>query len=97
MSDGGENRISFEPMNIEIIRVVDSEGKEYIQKIIPLSLEPEIFEKMFTEIPALSNFCNRMGVEYSDISYFMPTKDRKKDENHVDDRKIMENFRDILE
>jgi hypothetical protein len=61
-TDGGENRISFEPMNIEIIRVVDSEGKEYVQKIIPLSLESEIFEKMFKEIPVLTNFCNRLHV-----------------------------------
>ena len=25
-TDGGENRLTFEPLNLEIIRVVDSEG-----------------------------------------------------------------------
>lgn len=96
-TDGGENRISFEPMNIEIIRVVDSEGKEYVQKIIPLSLEPEIFEKMFKEIPVLMNFCNRLGVDYSDISYFLPTKGHRKDDDHIDNRGVVRTFRDILE
>jgi len=38
-TDAGENRLSFEPLNIEIIRVVDSNGTNLVQSVIPLSAE----------------------------------------------------------
>src|SRR5574341_449200 len=96
-TDGGENRISFEPMNIEIIRVVDSEGKEYIQKIIPLSFEREILEKLFKDIPQLASICNRLEVDYHDISDFLPIKDHTRNKNYVDSRGVVQTLRDILE
>jgi hypothetical protein len=94
-TDGGENNLTFEPLNLEIIRVVDSEGRERIQKIIPVTTDPDFFQSLFDEIPILNRFLTRLEIEYQDVSYFLPiTKGRNEKANF---RNIIRNFRDILE
>src|SRR5206468_10336032 len=46
-TDGGGNRLTFDPLNLEIIRVVDSDGRERFQKILPLSGGTEVFRTAF--------------------------------------------------
>ncbi|MDD5686012.1 MAG: hypothetical protein PHR63_09740, partial [Methanoregulaceae archaeon] len=70
-TDGGENNLTFEPLNLEIIRVVDSEGIERIQKIIPVTTDPDFFIHIFEEIGILKRFLTRLGIEYHDVSYFL--------------------------
>lgn len=94
-TDGGENNLTFEPLNLEIIRVVDSEGIERIQKIIPVTTDPDFFIHMFEEIGILKRFLTRLGIEYHEISYFLPIE--KKTEQKAYFRTIIKNFRDILE
>jgi len=94
-TDGGENNLTFEPLNLEIIRVVDSEGIERIQKIIPVTTNPDFFRGMFEEVSILNRFLTRLDVEYEEVSYFLPID--KTDEKKVHFRTIIKNFRDILE
>jgi len=94
-TDGGENNLTFEPLNLEIIRVVDSEGIERIQKIIPVTTDPDFFIQMFEEIDILNRFLNRLDVEYSDVSYFLPVEKNNGQKTYF--RTIIKNFRDILE
>lgn len=94
-TDGGENNLTFEPLNLEIIRVVDSEGIERIQKIIPVTTNPDFFRGMFEEVSILNRFLTRLDVEYEEVSYFLPID--KTDEKKAHFRTIIKNFRDILE
>jgi hypothetical protein len=102
-TDGGENRLSFDPMNIEIIRVADSEGKAHLQKIIPLGGDSLQIKKLFEEIPILESFLERLGIEYHDLSYFLPGNSRGTLEekglgpSDEDLRKFVRSFRDIAE
>jgi hypothetical protein len=75
-TDGGENRISFDPLNIEIIRVADSEGREHFQKFIPLGADPKRIQDLFRSVPLLRTFIERIGVSYRELSYFLPGNKR---------------------
>ena len=94
-TDGGENNLTFEPLNLEIIRVVDSEGRERIQKIIPVTTDPEYYQQLFEEIPVLNRFLSRLEVEYPDVSYFLPVRSVRSEKANF--RTIVRHFRDILE
>lgn len=94
-TDGGENRLSFEPMNIEVLRVVDSEGHEHIQKIIPLSFEPEIIKRLFETTDALAEFLQRLEIDYEELSYLLPSEEYK--DRRVDPRGSVRILRDIME
>jgi hypothetical protein len=52
-SVAGENRISFDPVYIEILRVVDSEDEVHVQEKIPLIEGIGYIEKRFNEVPVL--------------------------------------------
>jgi hypothetical protein len=94
-TDGGENSLTFDPLNLEIIRVVDSEGLERIQKIIPVTTKPDYYKRMFEEINVLNRFLSRLNIEYEDVSYFLPIDKSSSQQSNF--RYIIKNFRDILE
>ena len=94
-TDGGENRLSFEPMNIEILRVVDSEGHEHIQRIIPLSFEPEMIKTLFETTDALAEFLRRLKIDYEELSYLLPSEEYE--DRRVDPRGSIRVLRDIME
>lgn len=103
-TDGGENRLSFDPLNVEIVRVADSEGREHFQKFIPLSAEPARLQRLFDDVPLLKIFLERVGVTYRDLSYFLPGNKRTTDPDEErlgpsdeDLRKFVRSFRDIAE
>ncbi len=100
-TDGGENRISFDPLNIEILRVADSEGREHIQQFVPIGGEPSLFKEAFESIPVLKEFLKRLGLPYEQLSYFLPKpiKSSDKDLGPTDEdvRKYLRSFRDIIE
>ncbi len=96
-TDGGENRLTFDPLNLEIIRVVDSDGRERFQKILPLSGGTEIFRVAFDSkqpkhSPVLARFLERLDIEYGDLSYFL---DPARAEGDL--RAAVRPFRDIVE
>src|SRR6266851_3567070 len=46
-TDGGENRLSLEPIQVQIIRVADSLGGIYFEDFIAQSLKPEEILRFF--------------------------------------------------
>jgi hypothetical protein len=48
-TDGGENRLSLEPMQLQIVRVADSLGEIYFEDFIAQSLKPEEILRFFFE------------------------------------------------
>src|SRR5205809_905395 len=96
-TDGGENRLTFEPFNLEILRVVDSDGRERFQKILPLSGGPGIFRAAFDQtfpdhVPLLAQFLERLDVGYDELSYLL-----NPDRTAGDLRSAVQPFRDIVE
>ena len=96
-TDGGENRLTFEPFNLEILRVVDSDGLERFQKILPLSGGPGIFRAAFDRtfpdhVPLLAEFLERLDVRYDELSYLL-----NPDRTAGDLRSAVQPFRDIVE
>lgn len=96
-TDGGENRLTFDPVNLEIIRVVDSDGRERVQKILPLSGGETIFRSAFDttstdKVTVLVQLLERLDIEYEELSYFL-----RPSEDGVDLRAAVRPFRDIAE
>jgi hypothetical protein len=100
-TDGGENRLSFEPLNLEIIRVVDSNGTDLVQEVIPLSEPESIFESYVDQLPVLRNLLDALGgIEFGQLSYLVGRKVSGFDdaaESPPDIRGKLRAFRDILE
>lgn len=46
-TDGGENRLSLEPIRLQIVRVADSLGEIYFEEFIAQSLKPEEIVRFF--------------------------------------------------
>jgi len=96
-TDAGENRLSFEPLNIEIIRVVDSNGTDLVQSVIPLSAEDSIFESYVDNIPVLKKLLQMLGgISFNELS-FLVGNSSKDSEKHSDLRGQVRAFRDIVE
>jgi hypothetical protein len=67
-TDGGENRLSLEPIRLQMIRVADSEGEVYFEDFIPQSLTPEEMVRFhFQSEPRLQRFLAFLGVEWGDL------------------------------
>jgi len=96
-TDGGENRLTFEPLNLEIIRVVDSEGQELVTEVIAISQDDSVFRDLTAKLPVMQNFLGRLGVGFEDLSYLLGRKKAKDVEKVADNRGRVKAFRDILE
>jgi hypothetical protein len=99
-TDGGENRLSFEPVNIEIIRVADSEGNKRIEIVVPLTSEVEVYKSFFEEIPVLEKYLSRLQVEYRDLSYLLPSESSDDDtprKKAISSREYLRHLREIME
>jgi hypothetical protein len=71
-TDGGENRLSFEPLNIEIIRVVDSNGTDLFQTVIPLSEDSKVFESYVSHVPTLQKLLQLLGdLPFDELSFLI--------------------------
>lgn len=96
-TDGGDNRLSFDPVNLEIVRVVDSNGQERLQKILPLSGGESVLRAAFdpdsdSHVPVLVRFLERLDIEFDELSYFLQPA-----EGENDLRAAIRPFRDIAE
>lgn len=61
-TDGGENRLSLDPIRVQVLRVADSTGEIYFEDFIPLSLSPEeILRFYFRSEPRLQKFLDWLG------------------------------------
>ena len=96
--DGGENQISFDPVHIEILRVVDSNDNDHLLEIIPLSAGIDYIERRFNEVPILKDLLERLGVNYGKLSYFLPAAGGGTPEQRERDlRSFLQVYRDIAE
>ena len=96
-TDGGENRLTFEPLNLEIIRVVDSEGEELVQEVIAISEDDSVFRDMSGRLPVMRKFLESLGIAFDDLSYLLGRKRSLDAERSTDNRGRVRAFRDILE
>lgn len=99
-TDGGENRLTFEPLNLEIIRVVDSNGTDLVQEVIPLSVDEAVFASYVDRIPELQKLLDKLGgLRFDDLSYLVGSKPSARSEldRLPDLRGQLRAFRDIIE
>ena len=67
-TDGGENRLVLEPIQVQIFRVMDSEGKKYFEDFIPLSLGIEkIYQFFFKSNDLIQSLVQELGIEWDDL------------------------------
>lgn len=96
-TDGGENRLTFEPLNLEIIRVVDSEGQELVQEIIAISEDDSVFREITNRSQIMQHFLTALGVGFEDLSYLLGHKKSQDIQKVTDNRGRVRAFRDIIE
>lgn len=99
-TDGGENRLSFEPLNLEIIRVVDSNGEDLVQEVIPLSDPESVFASYADRLPVLRSLLAKLGIAFRDLSFLLgrtAQKSRDEPDRPPDVRGQVRSFRDIVE
>ena len=98
-TDGGENRLTFEPLRIDIIRVADSEGNKHVERIIPITSEIEEYRAIFESTPVLSRMLDRLGVEYDNLSFFLPKVESMENtgKTKITSRDYANILRDIIE
>ena len=87
-TDGGECRLSLEPIRVQVVRVADSQGAMYFEDFIPLSLEPaEIFRFFFKAEPRLQKFLGYLDVDWDTL---LPASDFQR--SH-----LLEMMRELME
>lgn len=96
-TDGGENRLTFEPLNLEIIRVVDSEGQDLVQEVIAISEDDSVFRELSERLPAMRRLLQRLGIDFEGLSYLLGSKKSRDVERVSDNRGRVRAFRDIVE
>lgn len=75
-SDGGDNRIFFNPSAIELVRVVDSRGNQCALDAIASNSEPQSLDERAREgnpllIEPLRKLCKDLGLEVTKLSYLL--------------------------
>lgn len=96
-TDGGENRLTFEPLNLEIIRVVDSEGQDLVQEVIAISEDDSVFQEMSERLPVMQHLLQSLGIEFEALSYLLGSNKSRDVERVSDNRGRVRAFRDIVE
>lgn len=67
-TDGGENRLSLEPIQVQVIRVADSLGEVYFEDFIAQSLTPEeILRFFFQSNQRLQRFLTYLQLDWNEL------------------------------
>ena len=67
-TDGGENKLSLEPMQLQVLRVADSLGEIYFEDFIAQSLTPEeILRGFFQSNERLQRFIKYLDLDWSQL------------------------------
>ncbi len=68
-TDGGENRLVLDPIRVQIIRVVDSEGRRYFEGFIPLSFDTDqLVQHFFKNNEELQWLKSVLGLDWDAFS-----------------------------
>lgn len=100
-SDGGEAGIAFHPMNLEFVRVVDSDGQVHVQELVSLSTGPKPIKDLLRREPVAS-LANHLGVE-DPLDLFSQYMSKIKgdawpvDMRPADLRDVIAHIRDVVE
>ena len=67
-TDGGENKLSLEPIQLQVIRVADSLGEVYFEDFVAQSLKPEeILRFFFQSNQRLQKFLAYLRLDWSEL------------------------------
>lgn len=99
-SDGGDIGLTFHPMNLEFIRVVDSDGTVHIQEVVGLSDGPKGLRELLRKEPVASFARLTNTSDPADLSQFLheirgDTWPPEMPPAHV--RNVIAHVRDIFE
>src|SRR6266581_3033420 len=84
-SDGGNNKIQFDPFYVQLVRVVDSYGQELcLDAVTPTTDVDVLSERQFDEHTALGFMMEKLGVhKLYHLSTMIPDPDKQKDDTTV--------------
>lgn len=79
-ADGGDNRLTFNPAVVELVRVVDSRGNQCALDAIASSAHSDEFNERIKPnnpslVEPLQRLCNDLGVTVTDLSYLLKAID----------------------
>jgi len=87
-TDGGENRLSLEPIQLQVVRVADSLGEIYFEDFIAQSLTPEeILRFFFQSNPRLQRFLKYLELDWDQL---LPRSDFQRSQLFSMLRELME-------
>jgi hypothetical protein len=67
-TDGGENKLTLEPMRLQVMRVADSRGEIYFEDFIAESLQPDqILRFFFQSDQRLQRFMRNLKLDWSQL------------------------------
>ncbi len=97
-SDGGNNALKFDPFLIQLVRVVDSYGRElFLDAVTPTTNVDELSERHLTEHTALGFMMEKLGVhKLYDLSTMIPDPSKQKDDTTVKPSWVLV-YRDLCE
>lgn len=80
-ADGGDNRLTFNPAVVELVRVVDSRGNQCaLDAIASTAHSQELNERIKPNAPSLveplQRMCNDVGVDVTGLSYLLTGLDK---------------------
>src|SRR5262245_28774336 len=75
-ADGGDNRITFNPSVVELVRVGDSRGNEHALDAIASSVDPRALDQRgvlgaASVVAPLARLCERLNLPVSGLSYLL--------------------------
>ena len=87
-TDGGENRLSLEPIQVQVIRVADSLGEIYFEDFVAQSLTPEeILRFFFRSDQRLQRFLTYLQLDWNEL---LPRSDLQRSQLLSMLRELME-------
>jgi len=102
-SDGGNNKLVFDPFTVQLVRVVDSYGKELFFDVISPTTDTDIlsasqFEKDGTPKTALGRMMKDLGVKtLTELSHMIPDGEKTRKEPHKVSPSWVLVYRDLCE
>jgi hypothetical protein len=98
-SDGGSNRLQFDPFSMQLVRVVDSNGRGLLLEVISPNTDPDaLVARHRARGDALQVLMEDLGVEtLNELSPMIPTSRRVREEGERVSAAWPQRYRDVAE